>query len=188
MKQFLKKFIVCACAILLVTGCASDDGKTTTSKKEENKKSKGNCVAVECIKEIKPENTVEEINKIIGFEGKLTDEKYNKYAWELSKDETVEVTYYSSEKGTIKITFDEDEVKNKKVDFSKYNEISSLLKSGTSLTYEEFVEKVGGVPGTLVEKSSYTNKYKWIDSDGSYLNASFSSTTNKCTIVTGMVK
>ena len=55
MKQFLKKFIVCACAILLVTGCASDDGKTTTSKKEENKKSKGNCVAVECIKEIKPE-------------------------------------------------------------------------------------------------------------------------------------
>lgn len=188
MKQFLKKFIVCACAILLVTGCGSSDEKTTTTKKEEEKKSKGNCVAVECIKKIQSENTVEEINKIIGFEGKLTDEKYSKYYWELSEDEGVEVTYYSSDKGTIKITYNEDDIKNKKVDFSKYDEISSLLKSGTSLTYDEFVEKVGGVEGTLIEKGSITNKYTWIDSDGSYLNASFSTSSNKCTFVTGRIK
>ena len=40
---------------------------------------KGNCTAVECIKKINPEHTVEQINNIIGFEGELLDEKYQKY-------------------------------------------------------------------------------------------------------------
>lgn len=185
-----KKFLIglmCFVFVMGLTGCG--DNKTTkeTDKttKTEEKSIKGNCTAIECVKKLKSENTVEEINKVIGFEGKLTDEKYNKYTWEISDDESITATYYSSDKATIEATYDRDSLKNKKVDFSKYDEIQTALKSGNSLTYDEFKEKVGSVDGTLIYISSSSKKYVWVDKNGGYLTGTFSDSTGKCTFVIG---
>lgn len=189
MKKILFNISLLFLIIVIVTGCGNEVTKENNDNVTNNvvEKENGKCKAIECINLINPENTVEEINEIIGFKGELTDEKYNKYYWELSNDTGIEVTYYSSSKGTIKVDFDRNTVANKKVDFSKYDEIKTLLNSGNSLTYNDFVNKVGNVEGTLIEKSAYTKKYVWVNSDGGYLNASFSETSGKCTIVTGRV-
>lgn len=170
----------------LVTGCFNQkESNNSNSSSSSNEKLKGNCVATECINLIEPTNTVEEINKIIGLDGELQDENNNKYYWKLSEDSGIEVTYSSSDNGSISVDIDKKTLANKKVDFSNYDEIKSLLSSGQSLTYDEFVSKVGNVQGTLIGKSSYSKKYVWVNSDGGYLNASFSESTGKCTIVTG---
>ena len=117
--------------------------------------------------------------------GNLTDEQYNIYYWELTEETGISVTYYSGTKGNIKVDIDKKLLKNSKVDFSKYEELRTKINDG--ITYEEFVTYVGGVEGTLVEKGSITNKYIWVDEDDSYLNASFSSSSNKCTFISGMI-
>ena len=151
-------------SLLIVTGCEKDTNNDNVNENDQNnvtEATKGNCSAFECIKMIEPENTVEEINEIIGFEGELTDAEYNKY--------------------------DREELANSAVDFSNYDEIDKLLDDGTSLTYEEFVSKVGQVEGTLVEKGTITTKYTWVNSEGGYLTASFSNSSGKCTFVTGRI-
>ena len=40
-------------------------------------------------------------------------------------------------------------IKNDKVDFSKVDKLKEKINSSDGLTYEEFVEIVGGVEGTL---------------------------------------
>lgn len=173
--------------LTILTGC--NNNSTVENNNDSNKgtlNTKGNCIAVECIKKINPENTVEEINNIIGFEGKLTDEKYNKYYWELTDDTGVEVSYYSGTKGTIRIYYDRDSLANKKVDFSRYDELKPKINEGIS--YKDFIAYIGGVEGTIIEKSSYSTKYVWVDEDGSYLNGSFSSSSGNCTLASGMIK
>lgn len=165
-----------------VTGC---DNNTTTLDNGNKIESKGKCTATECIEKINVENTVEEINEIIGFEGELTDENYNKYYWELSEDSGIEVTYYSGEKGTIEVVIENDLLANKNVDFSKYDELQTKVKEG--INYNDFISYIGNVKGTLIEKSSYSNKYLWVAEDGSYLKATFSSSSGDCTFVTGYV-
>ncbi len=193
MKKNLIKLTFClmAClSLLIVTGCEKDTNNDNVNENDQNnvtEATKGNCSAFECIKMIEPENTVEEINDIIGFEGELTDAEYNKYYWELSSNSGIEVTYYSSKNGTISVEYDREELANSAVDFSNYDEIDKLLDDGTSLTYEEFVSKVGQVEGTLVEKGTITTKYTWVNSEGGYLTASFSNSSGKCTFVTGRI-
>lgn len=182
-----KKILGFVCGVLIIgtlTGC----GNNTTNTGEDNKNatSKGNCTAVECIKKIEPENTVEQINNIIGFNGELTDEKYQKYYWKLSENTGVEVTYYSSAKGTIKIDYDREALVNKKVDFSRYSELKDKINDG--ITYDDFILYIGNVDGTIIEKSSYSTKYVWVSSDGGYLNGIFSNSTGKCTLASGMIK
>ena len=140
------------------------------------------CARIDIIDE-----SIEEINNIIGIIGQLTDEKYNKYYWELSDDSGIEVTYYSGDTGTISVDFDNKVLKNEKVDFYKYDEIKSQLDSGQSLTYDEFVTKVGGVQGILIEKSEYNKVFIWVANDDSYLKATFSESTGKCTFIVGFV-
>ena len=178
-----KKILVSILSLVLVftlTGCLPK--KTLVNKKQI----KGNCRALDCIKKLDSGNNVDRINKVIGFEGKLTDEKYNIYTWEIAKDEKVTATYYSSDKATIEATYDKDELKNNKIDFSNYDEIQSALKSGSSLTYDEFCKKVNG-SGVLYSISSYSKKYVWVNKNGEYLTATFSTSTNKCTFVIGRI-
>lgn len=179
----LKKKIFLIIFLILITGCSSNVNNDLNSLLT----SKGKCSAFECINNIEPTNTVEEINNIIGIIGQLTDEKYNKYYWELSDDSGIEVTYYSGDTGTISVDFDNEVLKNEKVDFSKYDEIKSQLDSGQSLTYDEFVTKVGGVQGILIEKSEYNKVFIWVANDDSYLKATFSESTGKCTFIVGFV-
>lgn len=180
-----KQNLILGCIIIsTLTGCSSVNLDSNTN--QNNETTKGNCVATECIKKINPENTVEEINNIIGFEGELTDEKYNKYYWSLSESSGIEVTYYSSDKGTIVVDIDRDLFANDKVDFSKYDELKEKINDGIS--YDDFKTYIGNVEGTLIEKGRTSNKYVWVAKDGSYLNASFSNSSGKCTNATGMIK
>jgi len=185
-----KKIFSLICGFLtltMLTGCTNNSiTENNNDLNDEASNTKGNCTVVECIEKINPENTVEEINNIIGFEGELTDEKYNKYYWELAEDTGVEVSYYSGTKGTIRINYDRDSLANKKVDFSRYDELKPKISEG--VTYQEFISYIGGVEGTTIEKSSYSTKYVWVDEDGSYLNGSFSNSSGKCTLASGMIR
>lgn len=176
--------LVCGSIILgTITGCGLNNN--TQLNDDSKLESKGNCTALECINKISVENSVEEINNIIGFEGELTDEKYNIYYWELSDDSGIEVSYYSGTTGTIEADIDRDIVANKDVDFSRYDELKTKINEG--ITYGEFISYIGNVEGTLIEKSSYSNKYVWVAEDGSYLNGSFSVSSGKCTFASGMI-
>lgn len=169
--------------ILCLTGCSNilNGGSIETSSQ-----TKGNCTAIECIKKINPENTVEQINNIIGFEGELIDEKYEKYYWELSENTGVEVTYYGNPNGTITIDYDKDSLVNKSVDFSRYNELKSKINDG--ITYDNFISYIGNVEGTIIEKSINSVRYIWVSSNGDYLKGTFSKSTGYCTVIIGLIK
>ena len=185
-----KKIFTGVLSLLLIFTLAGCTPKSIVNKDTGNvvtkKQIKGNCEALECVKKLKPENTVDEINKVIGFEGKITDEKNKIYSWEITSDEKVTASYYSSDKATIEATYNKDEIKNSKVDFSKYDEIQTALKSGSSLTYDEFCKKVNA-EGVLYSISTYSKKYVWVNKNGEYLTGTFSTTTNKCTFVIGRI-
>ena len=114
------------------------------------------------------------------------DEKYNIYYWEISEDEGIKVAYYGGNKGTITADFDRDTLANSKVNFSRYSELQPRIKEGIS--YNDFKSYIGNVDGTITEKSSISTKYTWVSSDGSYLTASFSNSSNQCTFASGRVK
>lgn len=178
-------YIICAIfALGALTGCGTnnDNGGVSSS----TAKIKGNCHAIDCIKQISTDSTVADINKIIGFDGELTDEKYNIYYWEISEEEGIKVAYYSGKTGIITADYNRDTLANSKVDFSRYNELQPKIKEG--ITYNEFKSYIGNVDGTITEKSSITTKYTWVSSDGSYLTASFSNSSNKCTFASGKIK
>ncbi len=181
MKKRLRIYTTAIVMLLCLTGC----GNNVSTNGGNSSKIKGNCHATECIKQIKVENTVEEINKIMGFEGELTDEKYDIYYWKISEDEGIKVAYYNSDKGTITVDFDRNSIANSKVNFSRYDELQSKIKEG--ITYNDFKSYIGNVDGVITEKSSSSTKYTWVSSDGSYLTGSFSSRTNECTFASGRV-
>ena len=184
------------CAIFFVVICVGCGNNTTENNGGSNsdnndvnnstQTTKGNCAPVECVGKIQIESTVEEINEIIGFDGELIDEKYNIYYWEFSEDSGIKVAYYSSPRGTITLDIDRDILANKKVDFSRYDELQPKIKEG--ITYDEFIKYIGNVEGTVTEKSSLSTKYTWVDTDGSYLTASFSKSSNKCSFASGWIK
>lgn len=179
--------------LFLVTGCDLLKKKEVETKntKEETKveeKSKSKCKVLDCIKKISTDASYEEVNKTIGFEGEsyLEGDGWKIYKWELNEDDTVEVTFFSTST-TIKIKFDDDLIKNKKVDFSKYNEIKTALSNNESVSYTEMKEKFGGVDGTLIEKSSSGNKYRWVNSEGGYLDGNFNKDNTKCSMIIGRI-
>ncbi|MBO5138525.1 MAG: hypothetical protein J6B89_02680 [Bacilli bacterium] len=172
----------------LVTGC--DNSKTRsnvkdnkTTKTEEKNKLKAKCSAIECIKKINVETTVEEVNKIIGVDGVLTDEKYNFYEYDLGNDEKITLKFYSSQKPTIIADFDKDDIADKKVDLSKLTELKSKVRSG--ITYDEFKAELGNTDGVLIEKSDSSNRYMWVSKKGGYVKATFRTSDNKCTFFSG---
>lgn len=190
MKKTILKLMVALVVVGLATGCGAKNQNTPAGGKNEptttaKAKIKGNCHAVECINKIDTSATVEDINAVMGFEGTLTDEKYNIYKWEISDSESIEAKYYSGKTPTIIAHFDDDTIKNNKVDFSRWNELKPLISKG--ITYEDFITYIGGQEGVLVEKSSSSNKYRWVNSKGGYLAASFGATTKKCTFASGLM-
>ena len=167
MKKVLTRVLCAALVVSLVTGC----GATKTAA------IKGNCHALDCIKQIELDSKIDAINSIMGFEGTLKDEKNEVYIWEINDDEEIKVQFYKSEASTITASYDKDSLKSDKVDFSRYDELKPLIKNG--ITYDDFKSYIGGQDGTLIEKSSFSNKYVWVDSKGGYLNGSFSQKDNK---------
>lgn len=171
--------------ITLVTGCtkSSNDNNSKSKGESSESKVKTNCELYKCIDEIKPENTVEEVNKIIGIEGVLVDEKYNFYDYDFGDDKKITLKYYSSDKSTIVIGYDKKDLKNDKVTLEKLSDLKSRINKG--ITYEEFKEEVGGVDGTLIEKSTLSKKYVWVTKNEGYVTATFSNSKGICTFFSG---
>lgn len=187
-RQKIFYYVIVSFVILgFATGCTlKKESPSKNQKKEEilEEKEKGNCSLVECMKQLEIHHSLEDINRIIGFSGKQVSENSNKYVWQFTDSTKIEFTA-GSNGGSISATIDRNKIKNEKVDFSRYSEIKELLNSGTSLTYDEFKEKVGGVEGTIVSKSPLSKRYMWVNEKGGYLSASFSERSQKCTIVSG---
>lgn len=149
------------------------------AEQQEEQKQNG-LVVFEYIEKIKPEFTVAQINEVIGKEGELTDEKYNKYTWKITDDVEMLATYYSSKTATIKIDIPNKLLKDEKVDLSCAKELKSLVNSKDGVKYDDFVSKIG-TKGYLVEKSSSSVYYIWVNKDGGYIKGSFSTSSGKCT-------
>ena len=175
-------------SLFIVTGCEKKTTKTNKIKVKTEEKTKGNCKIFDCLTKVNDKSTLEDVNKEIGFEGEKTNEGegWTTYKWSLNDDEKVEATFYSTST-TVKISFKDEKIKNKKVDFSKYEEVSKALKNKETLTYDDIKSKFGGVDGTLTEISSTGVKYKWVNSEGGYLNVSFNKDKSKCTMVIGRI-
>ncbi|MBR4830836.1 MAG: hypothetical protein IKZ96_03620 [Bacilli bacterium] len=179
MKKILAGLLVLTMVVVLA-GC----GKKNVKPEEE--KIKGNCTVFECIKNIEVTDSLETVNEKMGFDGKKKESKdsYTIYVWEVTKDSSIKVQFNEGGKSNITIEFDKEKIANNKVDLTNYEDIQNAIKKG-EMTVSKFNEMVGNVEGTLVEKSAYSKKYLWYSASNNYLYGTFSTTTNKCTFITG---
>ena len=164
--------------MLVLSGCSNS----------ETEKLKGNCDPFKCMEKISIDNTYEDINTILGFEGSEVNESASMttYKWVFNEDLSIKA-YYTPSTGkaaSIELSFPIKSVK-KRADFSKWDEIKSKLKSEEKLTYAEFVKLVGGVDGILEKISSSSLTYKWYDNKNGYLFAYFNPKTMECTLASG---
>lgn len=178
MSKTVKIIIFSLLSVLLLTGCTKEVKNDPPRIIEETN---GKCGALECIKNITPTSTLEEVNKIIGFEGKLKKAKYNKYYWTLSKDSGIEVRFTDDGNNTIRADFNKSIIANENVDFSRYEEFKPKIKNG--LLYLDFISYIGGVDGTIVEKNAKEIKMMWVNKDNKYLTATFDSNSSMCFLV-----
>lgn len=187
--KFLTKCVLLfliLCLTLTLSGCGIKTGSEQVepngdSNQEEVKDSKEKDLAVfDYMEKLSPENTVEEMDAIIGSKGELVDEKYNKYSWNITDDTTLTATYYSSKTATIKVEIDKDLLKDDKTDLSCAKDLKSEINSTNGLKYDDFVSRIGS-KGYVVEKSSTSTTYKWVNSRGGYLSGTFSKSSGKCT-------
>lgn len=198
MKKTISKIGLLAlilCLVFSLSGCGSkdnDSNKDSKSNSSENstesttESSKEYLKVFEYMDKIKPENTVEEINSIIGSDGELVDEKYNKYTWKITDDTTLTATYYSAKTATITIDIDDDLLKDDKTDLSDSSNLKSEINSANGVKYEDMVSKFG-TNGYMVEKRSSGTSYMWVNKDGGYIKANFSNGSGKCTSFFGRV-
>ncbi len=177
----LKKFLVCTiislCTTLCFTGCTSDNDDVEEKKEEEVVK--GNCVVTECIKQLDTSNSVEEINSIIGFEGTKSDYSEER-TWKLSDKNWITLKY-AGDSPILQATIDKESIKNENVKFPLSSELKEMLNNG-SFTYEELVDKLDGIEGTLDSKTTKSVGYIWVDKNNRVLSATFNNESGKCTI------
>ena len=187
MKKILG-IITMALLVVTLTGCSIIPGqKTNVEGTKLGKPAKGNCNVFDCIKKLNTTDDLEKVNKVMGFEGEVLREGsgYSTYKWEINADESVEATFYSSST-TVSINFKDDSIKNSKVDFSKFSEIKKAMNNKETVTYDD-VKKKFGADGVLVEKSSFSNKYRWVSENGGYMTANFSVSSGACSMIIGRI-
>lgn len=191
-KRNISTIVIILLIVVTLTGCNKKIDKKTAGQTKHN----GNCSSIDCIKRIKTNFTVTDVNKTIGIDGKVIDEANQQYTWKLSDEESVNITFNSDKdlsgstvkKATtiISIDYDEKDLEDKNLDSSKYKTINSSFKDGNSLTYDQFKEKLGGIEGKLIAKSNTEEQYIWIDENGHYIKAIFSLKEKKCIMVNGI--
>lgn len=189
MKKITLSLLLLVVMVIGLTGCSNTESNKASSKstKEEIK---GNYDVFESIKKVEATQSYEEINSIMGFEGKdITSESANgwkKYEWAITEDTSLNAIIYESSKNvSYEIEYPEEIIKNKKADFSDVKEFKSKINSADGLKYEDFVKTIG-CEGTLDKKSSSSISYSWVNADGGILHASFNIKTGKCTIFNGV--
>lgn len=195
----MKKILIgltCMLALICSVGCTYDKKSANTSKKEVTKTKSttkavtSKCSYYECLSKMSLDNSIEEINDIIGFDAtKLennTSSTLDKYEYDFGRDKKITVTINNSNNkiSSIKLEYDKKDIKNKKVTLENLSDIKARINDGIS--YDEFKKSVGGVDGTLIELSSWT-KYVWIAGDGSsYVTASFGKNDGKLKFFNGL--
>lgn len=169
MKNKILIGLTCLFVLICTVGCVNT--KENTSAKNDNVKSdteqtvKSKCSYYECLTKMSLDNTLEELNGIVGFEAtKLESTSLDKYEYDFVNDKKITVSISNDKIVSIKIEYDKKELKNKKVTLDNLSDIKARINDGIS--YDEFKKAVGGVDGTLIEVSSW-NKYVWVAEDGS---------------------
>lgn len=143
------------------------------------------CSINECMEMIDVQNSVSDINSIIGVDGELIDVGYNEYCWEVYDGALIYVKYNDLNVGEIKAEIDDELIINKDLNFKNINEIETLVNENL-LDYQKLVNILGNVEGILIEKKTDELTYKWVGKDNKYLSATFSRDTGKCIMLTGM--
>ena len=180
MKKILG-IIIISVTVLLLTGC---------SLFEKNESGiRGNCSVFDCIKKIEITDNLKTINQVMGFEGTLEKEEkdYKIYRWVTNekKNESIQAVFYAKNT-SISITFTDKDIKDKNVDFSQYEEIKRMLNNRETIKYKDISAKFNA-EGVLTEKTAYSDKYRWVNKDGQYINATFSNGSGACTMIFGKV-
>lgn len=188
----MKKFKLVALllvSVLLLTGCNLLPGQSGETTNKVEKPAKGNCNVFDCIKKLDVKDDLAKVNSVMGFEGEKVREGsgYTTYQWvvDKDKDESVEATFYSSST-TISIKFKDDAIKNSKVDFSNYSDIKTAMNNKETVKYDDIKAKFKA-DGVLIEKTSFSTKYRWVNAEGRYLNATFGNTTGACSMIIGRI-
>ena len=174
MKKIISLFLILS-IVLLLTGCHS-------KKEIKKEKAKGKCKITECINLIGINDNLEKVNEIIGFEGK--ENKDNTYIWKLTSNQKIEVVF--NDTNSIKIKLLDETIKNKKTSFKKYESIEKKLKDGETIKIDD-LNKIFKSKGILIEKTSTTEIYKWVDEEDSYLEATINATNGKCYRIKGLI-
>jgi len=195
-----KRILIISLAIMLVlslvilTGCG--ENSNNSSDAPQTQQSKGNYDVFEAIKKIETTTTFEDVNKLLGFEGTLKSESdanstlsYKKYRWDLTDNTAIEVTIYDKDNSaTIEAMYPSEMIANGKVDFSKVNsEMRKKINEKDGMTYDQVVEMLGGVQGTLDKKTSYDEAYVWVNDQRGSLTVRFNASTGKVTSFNGLL-
>ena len=157
--------IMLLAGLLLLTGCGEQNTTSTENPvqaQEEKKEESGkNNKAYELIEKLEPTNTIEEANKIVGTDATLTDEKYYIYEYDFGGDYKITLKYYSATGKTadIKLSYNKNDLKDSRVTLKNASDLKSKIQGGEKVSYDDFKEAVGGVDGTLTEKTKYTKNY-----------------------------
>lgn len=199
----VRHFVVLAMGALLMmgilAGCSSNDGgsaddqgqsSTSSSAQAEGQSSAGGAITpdsrvFQLLNQLTAQTTLEQANEIIGSEGELIAESdsASTYVWIIDDDTSIEGILMSGGSANYSADYPTKLVADR-ADFSKWDEIEAQQKAG-SLTYDQLVELVGGVPGLKDEIRSGACTYQWYDADGGYLFAQVDDETGEISVVSG---
>lgn len=194
-----KSIIVISLVVMLVsglfvlTGCGANSNNSGNAPQAQQ--SKGNYDVFEAIKKIETKTTFEDVNKLLGFEGTLKSQSdanatysWKLYRWDLTDDTAIEVRITDKDNSaSIEAKYPTDMIRNGKVDFSRVNsEMKKKINEKDGMTYDQVVEMLGGVQGTLDKKDSSTDTYVWANDQRGSLTVRFSTSTGKVTSFNGL--
>jgi len=171
MKKKLLTCVLCGGLILSFTSGCGEETTNTPNDTEVKEESKGNCDVKECMTLLKPEMTLEDVNKVIGFAGEK-EEGTESYIWQLTKKTKIKVEFKDG-LADIHATYNKEDLKNDALKLSLCYDITNNIKT-KNYTYEEVVEKLEGIEGNLENHTATSKMYSWVNKDGQTFRATFS--------------
>lgn len=173
--------VVAGVALIILALILGGDKSNPTASDVEEEVINANCTVVECITKITTSDDVAKITEVIGVEPE-TDETSGASKWKLSSKESI-VREKSGSSYILQATIDKTKLANPELDFSIFSTLKSELENGNSFTYDELVERLGGVEGTLAGKTDTSKRYIWVNNHDQTFSATFSDKTGECSII-----